>query len=159
MRLLIAVIGDTHGQTQTILNKLEEREKPDYLLCTGDYYADGKELAARLGIKFAGVRGNCDYGRQGSLEKTIELAGCRLYITHGHRYKVKSSLNSIYYRGLEIKADAVIFGHTHVPYCNRHNGMWLINPGSSSRGRLGSGGSYARLIINDGVITPEIVKW
>lgn len=157
--MLIAIIGDTHGQIETISKELEQSDKPDYLFCTGDYYLDGKKLASRLGVEFIGVRGNCDFNRKGGLEEIIELAGCRFYLSHGHRYKVKSGLNSIYYRGLEIEADAVIFGHTHRPYCEKHGEMWLINPGSPNKSRAGSQGSYARLQVDEGSICPEIIKW
>ena len=35
---------------------------------------------------------------------------------HGHKYGVKYGYNSIYYRGKEIGADIVLFGHILITY-------------------------------------------
>jgi len=155
--LLIAVTGDTHGRIQSIIKELKKK-KPDYLLYTGDYYTDGIKIAQHLKIEFAGVKGNCDVGRKGDKEKNVKLCGYRFYLVHGHQHGVKNSINNIYYRGKEVGADVVLFGHTHVPFCEFYDGMWIINPGSPTLPRSESAGSYALIQLEEDSLLPEIIK-
>ena len=45
--------------------------------------------------------------------------------------------------------DVLISGHTHMPLAKKENGLWLINPGSTSWPRGGSKRSYAVVTIDD----------
>lgn len=140
--MILAVISDTHGKTEKIYQELKLL-KPDHLLFAGDYYADGKTLAQSLEIPFDGVRGNCDSRGAGQSEKLINLTGKRIFMVHGHQYGVKRDMNRIYYRAKELDVDIVIFGHTHMPYCEKLDDIWFINPGSPNYPRLTRQGSYA----------------
>ncbi len=65
----------------------------------------------------------------------IELGEWRFLLSHGHRYKVKHDLQTIYYRGLETDVDFVLYGHTHqaieqVEHLNNKD-LVLINPGAA----------------------------
>ena len=62
----------------------------------------------------------------------IEIEGKKFLITHGHKYTVKYGLDKIYYRGLELGVDGVIFGHTHRKVALKEGNVWIINPGSPS---------------------------
>ncbi len=152
----IAVVGDTHGKIEKIKKELEKL-KPEYLIFTGDYFADAKRLAHHLELNYSGVTGNCDPRSSIPQEQVLELAGKRFYIVHGHQYGVKRSLNSLYFRGQELGADVVIFGHTHVPCCEKVGDMWLINPGSPSLPRLGKEGSYIFMGISNNSLIPQII--
>lgn len=152
----IAVVGDTHAKIEKIKKELEKL-KPDYMLFTGDYFPDAKRLAHHLALDYSAVTGNCDPRSSAGEEQVLELAGKRFYIVHGHQYGVKRSLNSLYYRGQELGANAVIFGHTHVPCCEKIDDMWLINPGSPSHPRLGKKGSYVFAEITNGILLPQII--
>ncbi len=156
--MLIAVTGDTHGRIDAVKNELE-RKRLDYLLHTGDFYADGIRLAYHLGIDFSGVRGNCDTGPRGKQEEMLDLAGHRFCILHGHRHRVKTTLNDVYYHGLEIGAEVVVFGHTHTPCCDFQDGIWLINPGSPSLPRSGSMASYVLIKAGKDFLLPEIIAF
>jgi len=153
----IAVIGDTHGRITGISRALA-KNPPDYLIHTGDYYADALKIAQTLNLPFYAVRGNCDARGDEPAELLVELSGWRIYIVHGHQYGVKRTINNIYYRGLEVEANIVIFGHTHVPLCEKVGDLWLINPGSISRPRLTKLGRYVCLGIEEHSINPEICK-
>jgi len=153
--LKIAVTGDTHGRIERIKKELQLIQI-DHMFFTGDYYSDAEKISLFLGLDFDGVAGNCDPGCIASEELLIDFSGKRFYIVHGHRYGVKRSLNSLFYRGKEVGADAVLFGHTHTPFCERVDDMWMINPGSPSQPRGGKRGSYALLEIKDNILIPEI---
>ncbi len=154
--MLIAVTGDTHGRIDAIKSELE-RKKPDYLLHTGDFYPDGIKLAHHLGIDFTGVRGNCDTGKKGKRQEIVDLAGHRFCILHGHKHRVKTTLNNVYYYGQEIGAEVIVFGHTHIPCCESHNGIWLINPGSPSLPRSGSMASYVLIKAEPDILLPDLI--
>jgi putative phosphoesterase len=155
--LRIAVAGDSHGRIETVARSLKKAD-PDYLLFTGDYYSDGKKLARRLNVDWVGVMGNCDYGQKGKQERQVTLAGRTFYLVHGHQFGVKRNLNSLFYRGQELGADLVLFGHTHVPQCEKIAGTWFVNPGSVSLPRLGGSGSYALIDLDENNITPRIIE-
>lgn len=152
----IAVVGDTHGKIDTIVQELREIEV-DHLFFTGDFYSDAGKISRRLGLDFTGVSGNCDFRSKGEQEQFLRISGKHFYITHGHKYGVKHGLNSLYYRAEEIKADVVLFGHTHIPFCEKINGIWFINPGSPSRPRGGARKTYALIEIENHSFSPQII--
>ena len=82
------------------------------------------------------------------LVRIVELCGKRIFITHGHRYDVNYSLMKLAYTALENGADICIYGHTHIPHLERYRDMYILNPGSLSRPRGGSGESYAVIDID-----------
>ncbi|MGI5879395.1 MAG: YfcE family phosphodiesterase [Syntrophomonadaceae bacterium] len=131
----IAVTGDTHGRIEEVRNSIM-LHKVEGLFFTGDFYADGVRLAKELKVDYYGVSGNCDVFRKGKEEQIIELDDIRFYLIHGHQYSVKhGGLQSLYYRCQELKAQAVIYGHTHVANCEQIDDIWFINPGSPTNPR------------------------
>lgn len=132
----IGVLSDTHGLVERASKLLNKLEPLDLLLHAGDHYRDAGQLAKMLNVPVYAVAGNCDPCDAGPAEEVLELAGKKLFLTHGHLYRVHFSLQNILYRALELKVDVVVFGHTHVRYCQVHEGILFFNPGSiyASRG-------------------------
>ena len=62
----------------------------------------------------------------------IEVNRVKIFYTHGDLYGVKSSVTSIYYRGRELQANIVLFGHTHQQLIEKTEEVILMNPGSIS---------------------------
>ena len=58
-------------------------------------------------------------------------------------------------RAKELNCDIVCFGHTHVSFLDRVDGVTLVNPGSLSHSRDGKPCSYAILDINEDDIQVE----
>ena len=58
--------------------------------------------------------------------------GIKIFVTHGHMYNVKSEYNTIFYKGKEVGADIVLFGHSHKALINSYDGITIMNPGSIS---------------------------
>ena len=54
--------------------------------------------------------------------------------------------------------EAVLFGHTHLPVVEEHDGVWLLNPGSPTERRRGPFHSMLVLEIEAGKIRPELVR-
>ena len=134
--MLVAVVGDTHGRWEPVHKEIKSLPGLEVLLHTGDHYQDGSVLARKLKIKGYSVVGNCD--RAGGVrEKVLELEGHRILLTHGHLYRVKQTMNHLYYKAREGRYDIVVFGHTHVPFLEKVDGIWFINPGSPTYPRYG----------------------
>ena len=53
--------------------------------------------------------------------------------------------------------DAVVYGHTHVPEVERHDGVWILNPGSPTERRSAPVHSMVELEVDGGEIRPRLV--
>src|SRR5699024_8563882 len=122
----VLVISDSHSLTERI-DSIANRHDVQKKIHCGD-----SELAhdAQQLDDFVVVRGNCDWDSSFPEDEIIDIAGLRIFVTHGHLYGVKSSLLQLQYRALEEGADIVLFGHSHVAYCEKFDNVMYINPGS-----------------------------
>lgn len=154
----IVVISDTHSKNQEILDYILKNEKPDLLFHLGDYVKDGEIISRKLGIASIIVKGNGDYGSGYKEEEIIEIRGKKIFLTHGHKYNVRYTLDNIIYKGQELGADIVLFGHTHVPINICEDEIYVMNPGSPSFPR-GLSGKKTFGMINIGKrVEMEIVE-
>lgn len=129
----IAVVSDTHGNNKEIIEKLSEMEKPDILFHLGDYVTDGVKISKTFGLESVIVKGNGDYfNMEYKEDEFIEIAGKKIFLTHGHKYGVNNGIQNLYYKGLELGADIVLFGHIHIPVIEKIEDMVIMNPGSPS---------------------------
>lgn len=160
----IGLISDTHEVLDTAFKAIEAMGPIDLLIHAGDHYRDAAKIAAAINVPVHAVVGNCDSRTEGPEEKVLQVDGAVLFITHGHRYNVKISIYSLFNRAVELKADVVIYGHTHIPgyghtrvagYTNGE-GLLIINPGSISKPRGNGNFSYGILEIEKGIIKPDI---
>ena len=131
--MLIAVVSDTHRVIKYIDLAKQLIKDADVLIHLGDNIDDVDVLKSGFKGEVYAVAGNCDYSAKYPKEGIIEVNGKKIFFTHGDLYGVKSSINSIYYRGKELGVDIVLFGHTHEPYKEEKNGMLLMNPGSIAK--------------------------
>jgi putative phosphoesterase len=145
----IGVVSDTHHDWQTALKALQQLGRLDLICHAGDMYNDGEKLGKLLGIEVKVVVGNCDYRKSVPHEQVFQIGEKKIFLTHGHLYQVKRSYQNLVFRGMELAADIVIFGHTHIPVCFEQGKMLLINPGSLREARGGSKPSYALLEITE----------
>ncbi|MDR2513777.1 MAG: metallophosphoesterase [Christensenellaceae bacterium] len=131
MRLL--ALSDSHGNAQALraLAPFIEALRPDHIAHLGDYASDGQLLAACAGREVIQVRGNGDFAF-GELpaELVLELGAAKILLTHGHQHAVKSGLSRLCERAGQLGCAAALFGHTHLPHCEKTDGIWLVNPGA-----------------------------
>lgn len=121
----LLIISDTHKDI-VLMASLIKKYKDFQIIHCGDYCIDYKYLEENNIIY---VDGNCD-NKNNVLERVIECDGKKIFITHGHKYSVKSGLEKLYFKALELDVDYVFFGHTHNPLNIEYNGIYFINPGS-----------------------------
>lgn len=154
MRVL--VFSDTHGKIDRVL-KVLKKEKADLILHAGDFYRDALALGEALKLPVTAVAGNCDAVGSGPEEQILTLKGKKILLAHGHQQGVKRSYNGIFYRAKECQADAVVFGHTHVPLNEVEQGILMFNPGSISRPVPGNAPSYGLLQITEQMLEGHIL--
>lgn len=144
-----AIVSDTHGNWKPTAEEIL-KEKVDCLFFLGDHARDGKEMEQFLNIPAYIVRGNCDRTEDAEAEMIVELGGWKILLCHGHYYHVKEQLQSLFYRGLELGIDIILYGHTHRAYYEETDGLTIINPGSVSRENVYLGNaSWGILTLSD----------
>ena len=106
-------------------------EKPDLIIHLGDYVRDGLEIEKNTGIETIIVKGNGDYlERDYNEDELITINGKKIFITHGHNYNIRYNIDNLLYKGEELEADLILFGHTQVPLILEEEGKFIMNPGS-----------------------------
>ena len=85
----------------------------------------------------------------------MDLGGKRFLLVHGHQYY---SFSSLLYRGEEVHADMVLYGHTHMPDLSADGARLLLNPGSLSRPRGGFTESCALILIDGNDLTVRFIN-
>lgn len=123
----VLIVSDSHGLTKE-LEVLRERHlhEVDVMIHCGDsqLMPDEEPITGYLT-----VMGNCDFGGY-PLETMTEVSNRKIFITHGHRYSVKTSLLNLKYKAEELGANIVCFGHSHVLGAEIIGGILFLNPGS-----------------------------
>lgn len=156
MRIL--VISDTHGDINKAEEAIKSNKEVDLIIHLGDYFRDAQKLSGMFpDIPMEYIYGNSDFMVEDvPAEKLLEVCGKRIFITHGHRYSVKWDYGRLYKKAEELKADAVLFGHTHIPEIIEKGDYFLLNPGSTSDPRDESDESYAIIDIASDRLVPRI---
>lgn len=135
MKLLI--FTDSHGRLQPMLD-IVSREAPDAVFHLGDMVRDGDALAAACpDPAFYQVAGNCDlfYNGGAPLEQVARLAGKTVFYLHGHTRSVKTGIGAAVAQASALGADVLLYGHTHIPFCETVDGVLVLNPGAMQNGR------------------------
>lgn len=147
------VLSDSHGSFQSIMNAVESEKDISLIIFAGDIQRDADDIAAAYpDIPFEYVLGNNDwYVNDVPYNRLFEFSGKRIFLTHGHRYNVKSGMYTLRQKGHDVKADICIFGHTHTALIREMDGILMLNPGCARY-------SYAVLNITGSGVTAEIKK-
>jgi putative phosphoesterase len=124
----VLIVSDSHGITKELeVLKERHRNEVDLMIHCGDseLMVDERPMDG-----FAAVRGNCDYDARYPIDRLEVVGGKKIFVTHGHKYSVKTSLLRLHYRAREVGADVVCFGHSHILGAEMMDGILFINPGS-----------------------------
>ena len=137
----ILVLSDSHSSMR-FMYRCVDRLKPNMVVHLGDYYDDGETLAQVYpNLTVHQVAGNCDRYRApvGAREMLCyKLGGVMTYMTHGHLFHVKLGIGALTAEARRYGAQAVLYGHTHIPDCHQEtDGLWVLNPGSAGSGTAG----------------------
>ena len=130
----IAIVSDTHNKCLDETARLIKEYKAEYIIFLGDLYEDGSVLENKTFLDGISVLGNNDYMLYGKFsdEEIIDVNGYKIFICHGHTYKVEDDLSLLREKAEKEKFDICLFGHTHVYHEEIINGIYYYNPGSPS---------------------------
>jgi len=129
----VLVLSDSHS-VRAIMRSAVAQLKPDAIIHLGDYYDDGEIIwEENMHIPMYQVPGNCDMHRCfGKTELLcLDVCGVRMFMTHGHRQRVKQTQLLLLKEAREMGAAIALYGHTHCADVHREDdGLWVMNPGS-----------------------------
>ncbi|MCC6990655.1 MAG: metallophosphoesterase family protein [Acidobacteria bacterium] len=149
--MTVGVISDTHGLLRP--EAVAALQGSDLILHAGDVGPATILEELRAIAPTSAVRGNVDtaiWATALPLTDVIPAGGLDLYMLHD-----RAALD------LDPAAAgfaAVIFGHSHRPSAELRNGVLYLNPGSAGPRRFTLPVSVARLTIDGGRVTHEIIE-
>ena len=134
--MIVAVISDTHMPRGGRRLPVERLKDVDAILHAGDFM----ELSVlhelqTLGPPVHAVRGNVDSHElivRLPLQRTVQLGEVRIGMVHDGGPKERR-LERLRRRFPD--ADAVVFGHSHIPLHEERDGFQIFNPGSPTERR------------------------
>jgi putative phosphoesterase len=132
-------------------------EGVDLILHAGDLVQPDVLRVLRQVAPVEAVAGNNDTPATAAtlgLTKAFDLAGYRIGLTHGHIGTGKSSVQRALSQCPD--ADCVVFGHSHIAYCQYHGPILAVNPGSATDRRRSPHCSYGFLYLEPGGLRAEI---
>jgi putative phosphoesterase len=158
----IAVISDTHmpkGARALPEECVERLQAADLILHGGDIVGESflEELLA-LGPPVEAVYGNMDEPALKALlpkERIVEAGGKRIGMVHipGPRAGREARLLARF-----PDCAAIVYGHTHVPEVERHENVWLLNPGSPTERRSSPERTMLELVVTGRKLAPTLIS-
>jgi uncharacterized protein len=162
--MVVAVISDTHMPrgARRLPDKCVERiAAADLLLHAGDLMTVQvlRELEA-IGPPLVAVHGNMDTAELRRLlpaERVVEAGGARIAMVHdaGPRAGRLDRMR----RRFGHRADAVVFGHSHLPLHERApDGFQIFNPGSPTERRRAPAHTMGIARVEGGAVEFELIE-
>jgi putative phosphoesterase len=148
----IGVISDTHNFLDP---KIPERlAGVDHILHAGDIGMPWILTELETIAPVTAVGGNTDdpSWRYAPVQ-TVELAGRKFFIQHIVRPEAPGE--DLLRRLARERPDAVVFGHTHKPFCETRGGVLYFNPGYAGGPKSGTERSLAILHCDEPGIRAE----
>ncbi|MFH1139956.1 MAG: YfcE family phosphodiesterase [Pseudomonadota bacterium] len=139
----LAVFADTHGHKTAVDEACRLAGPFDCLVHLGDGVEDGRAAAAAWGIPFRGVAGNEDFMSGEPERSTLEAAGWKILLIHGHQTDINpfqpraifdEHLATLSWMAEQEQAEMLLFGHTHRAMIEKRGGLILGNPGEMHPG-------------------------
>jgi putative phosphoesterase len=147
----IGVISDTHGFLDEQIPKLFAGV--EHILHAGDLGARSILLQLEDIAPVTAVLGNVDEPVGLRLTEVVELAGQK-FLLH-HIVNPRRLGDDLQGRLARVRPRAVIFGHSHLQFCETIDGVLFFNPGYAGRPRFNQPRSVAILDCAGGDIRPQ----
>jgi putative phosphoesterase len=158
----LAIISDTHmprGDRAIPAECIERMRAADAILHAGDLVAlEVLELLRSLGPPVHAVRGNVD-GPEVAMRlpalALVEAEGARIVMTHdggpgpGRLARLRRRFR---------EADAVVFGHSHIPLHEEQDGFHIFNPGSPTERRRAPKHTMGEAEASDGTLAFRLIE-
>ncbi len=154
----IGVVSDSHGKLSALRAAAEALGEVDLWLHAGDCSQDVRALSEVSKAPVIAVKGNCDGAVQTKPDEFIEVGGCSLWLTHGHRHGVKYDCDELIWWAKEYRVQAVVYGHSHQPDNRVESGVLVFNPGSVALPRGGRATCGLLEIAEPGILRGTIIE-
>jgi putative phosphoesterase len=158
----LAVISDTHlprGGRALPEACVEQLEAADVILHAGDLMElSVLEELERLGPPVHAVRGNVDSAELQArlpLTRVVSTGGARIAMVHDAG-AADGRLDRLRRRFPD--ADAVVFGHSHLPLHEERDGFHIFNPGSPTERRRAERHTMGIATVEGGHVAFELVS-
>ena len=155
-RLQLAIVSDTHmprGGRSLPPECIARLRAADAILHAGDFCALAVlELFEALGPPVHAVHGNVDepaVRMRLPAVRLVEAGGARIVLTHDGG-PGPGRLTRLRRRYAAMQADAVVFGHSHLPLHECDDGFHIFNPGSPTERRRAPAHTMGLLTVGDG---------
>ncbi len=146
----IYVISDSHGDFDSLYKILKKASPaPDLLIFLGDGIKEINDVSSIFKIPLIAVRGNNDTQSDEPIERVETIKNHRIFITHGHGYKIYKGKELLISRAKEYNCSVALFGHTHVKYLETIDKITLFNPGAIKFARGGSDRGYGLIDVEE----------
>ena len=128
-RLIVA--SDSHGRTKQLEQIYALHPEADRMIFLGDGAGDYETIRSRHPQwPMIGVIGNNDFGSTLPERTELVIGPWRLLLVHGHRFGVRGTLRYLVDEAKQRKCNGVLYGHTHRAFCDKVEGIWVLNPGA-----------------------------
>ena len=155
----LAIVSDTHLPRRGRALPVDRLRDADAILHAGDLMeASVLEELEALGPPVHAVRGNVDSGQLQArlpLTRIVEAAGARIAMIHDAG-PAAGRLDRMRRRFPD--ADAVVFGHSHIPLHEERDGFAIFNPGSPTERRRSPHHTMGVATVDHAQITFELLE-
>ena len=159
--MVLAVISDTHlprGARRLPDACVQRLQTADAILHAGDFMElEVLTYLQGLGPPVHAVRGNVDSHQLVArlpLQRTVELEGVRIGMVHDAG-PATGRLERM--RGRFPDAQAVVFGHSHIPLHEERDGFQIFNPGSPTERRRAPTHTMGLARVEDRTVRFELI--
>ena len=150
---MIGLVSDTHGMVRASL--FEALAGVERILHAGDVGPDEVLHELESIAPVSAVIGNTDQPNNSRLsqELVLEIGGISVHVSHGHELgsPTPAKLLAAYPHRV------LVYGHTHRQLITEVDGRIVINPGAAGARRFDLVPSVARLTIENGVPSVELI--
>ena len=126
------VVSDTHGNNTNFHKVMKLHPDAMCIIHCGDVEGGEEDIRTSVSCPVYMVAGNNDYFNDLPREIEEYVFGRRIFVTHGHNYRVSVSPEMIRQEGVARDCDVVFYGHTHHADSSYEDGLLIVNPGALS---------------------------
>ena len=151
----VGILSDNHGDWPPHI--AESLAGVDAIIHAGDIGPYKLVLDMEAIAPTTAVLGNTDGDMPINESAVVTLDGKKFFVQHiVDPHRLQASLRE---RLKRIEPDVVVFGHTHMPFCETLGGVLFLNPGSVTQPRGDYRPSMVRMTLDNGKITPQFIEF
>ena len=151
----VGILSDNHSDWP--LHIAESLAGVDAIIHAGDIGPYKLVLDMEAIAPTTAVLGNTDGDMPINESAVVMLDSKKFFVQHiVDPHRLQATLRE---RLKRIEPDVVVFGHTHMPFCETLGGVLFLNPGSVTQPRGDYRPSMVRMTLDNGKITPQFIEF